>query len=191
MIIICLPRRKFQVGNRNPERYPFNPPNIRFLTPIYHPNIDNMGRICLDLLKMPPSGGWRPALSISNILTSIRVLMNAPNPDDPLVPEIIYSKFCSVNLYLFYESCLVALKSAEEFKMNPTLFEANAKIWTQKYALDKNVVKNVKGYSSNARINQSMLGRSIMYFYRSLLTTDLEEREVYQRLTKNKYFLKK
>ncbi|KAL7637695.1 UNVERIFIED_CONTAM: hypothetical protein RMT77_011304 [Armadillidium vulgare] len=111
----------FKLEIEIPERYPFNPPNIRFLTPIYHPNIDNMGRICLDLLKMPPSGGWRPALSISNILTSIRVLMNAPNPDDPLVPEI-----------------------AEEFKMNPTLFEANAKIWTQKYALDKNVVKGRK-----------------------------------------------
>lgn len=35
-------------------RYPFEPPKIRFLTPIYHPNIDNSGRICHDALKLPP-----------------------------------------------------------------------------------------------------------------------------------------
>ncbi|XP_062954793.1 ubiquitin-conjugating enzyme E2 T-like [Cynocephalus volans] len=37
-----------------PERYPFEPPQIRFLTPKYHPNIDSAGRICPDVLKLPP-----------------------------------------------------------------------------------------------------------------------------------------
>lgn len=33
------------------DDYPMVPPKIRFLTKIYHPNVDKLGRICLDVLK--------------------------------------------------------------------------------------------------------------------------------------------
>ncbi|KAG7391243.1 Ubiquitin-conjugating enzyme E2 T [Phytophthora pseudosyringae] len=71
-----------------PERYPFEPPKVRFVTPIYHPNIDDAGRICLDTLKMQPKGSWLPSVNLSTLLTTIRLLMAEPNADDGLMPEI-------------------------------------------------------------------------------------------------------
>ncbi len=35
-----------------------------------------------------PVGNWSPALQIRTILLSIQALLGAPNPDDPLAPEV-------------------------------------------------------------------------------------------------------
>lgn len=63
---------------------------VQFLTPVYHPNIDSAGRICLDILNMPPKGAWKPSLSISTVLSSIQLLMSHPNPDDGLMVDITH-----------------------------------------------------------------------------------------------------
>lgn len=78
-------------------RFPFEPPLINFISPIYHPNIDSDGRICLDILKLPPKGCWRPTCSLLHLLHSIKILLLEPNPDDPLVNEIVF-----LNLNLIY-----------------------------------------------------------------------------------------
>ena len=53
---------------------------VTFATKVYHPNIDTAGRICLDLLKVPPKGSWKPNLNLALVLKSIRLLLSEPNP---------------------------------------------------------------------------------------------------------------
>ena len=93
-----------------PDRYPFEPPRVRFVTPIYHPNIDSDGRICLDTLKMQPHGSWSPSVNINTLLLTIRVLMGNPNADDGLVPDITEEYKRDITLW--------KRKAAEHTKLN-------------------------------------------------------------------------
>jgi len=63
-----------------PEDYPFNPPKVRFETPVYHCNINNSGGICLDILKEK----WSPAMTILKVLVILRNMLINPNTDDAL-----------------------------------------------------------------------------------------------------------
>jgi ubiquitin-conjugating enzyme E2 D/E len=74
----------FKLEIQFPTDYPFKPPMIKFITKVYHPNINSAGGICLDILK----DQWSPSLTISKVLLSISSLLSDPNPKDPLVPEI-------------------------------------------------------------------------------------------------------
>ncbi|KAF2447024.1 ubiquitin-conjugating enzyme [Karstenula rhodostoma CBS 690.94] len=107
-----------------PDDYPMTPPKVRFLTKIYHPNIDRLGRICLDVLKseccpyfarvrlcLTSSGNWSPALQIRTILLSIQALLGAPNPDDPLANDV-----------------------AQQWKEDQNQAIATAREWTEKFA---------------------------------------------------------
>ncbi|CAH8439837.1 unnamed protein product [Schistosoma mattheei] len=48
-----------------PEEYPMTAPKVRFTTKLYHPNIDRLGRICLDILK-----GHEISLCLSKSITN-------------------------------------------------------------------------------------------------------------------------
>jgi ubiquitin-conjugating enzyme E2 T len=102
----------FRLEVRVPGRYPVEPPAVRFLTPIYHPNIDADGRICLDILNPPPKGAWRPSLSVGAVLASLGLLLADPNPDDGLAAE-----------------------ATRAFRDARGAFDATARAWTRRHAM--------------------------------------------------------
>lgn len=72
---------KLEYG-RSPDLYfyPLHPPLCTMMTPIWHPNIDTSGIICVDNLK---NEGWIPKMTIDNIFTTMTLLLLEPNPDSP------------------------------------------------------------------------------------------------------------
>ena len=58
-----------------PARYPYVAPEVVFKTPIYHPNVDMSGRICLDILK----DKWSAVLNVGSVLLSLQSLLGEPN----------------------------------------------------------------------------------------------------------------
>lgn len=105
------------------------PPKVRFLTKIYHPNIDKLGRICLDILKTK----WSPALQIRTVLLSIQALLSAPNPDDPLANDVADH---------WKRNEKEAIKTGMDFSVKSLCFLmvflilSSAEQWTRQYAMD-------------------------------------------------------
>lgn len=91
-----------------PEDYPMVPPKVLFITKIFHPNIDKLGRVCLDILK----DKWTPALQIRSVMLSIQILMGNPDPDD-----------------------FLDIEAADLWKKDPNGARKRAKEWNQKYAM--------------------------------------------------------
>jgi len=132
---------------RAARRYPFEPPSIQFVTPIYHPNIDSSGRICLDTLNMPPKGAWKPSLNIPTVLSTVRLLLEHPNPDDGLMADIVSHlspaaatreppaappltwHSLSLSLSLLCSALLTRIPRAQtrEYKHNREVFDAKAR----------------------------------------------------------------
>lgn len=63
------------------EEYPSKPPVAKFCPVIFHPNIFSSGQVCLSILK--EEKGWRPAITIKQVLMGLQDLLDNPEPRDP------------------------------------------------------------------------------------------------------------
>ena len=61
--------------------YPLKQPQLKWLTPIFHPNIHfNTGEVCLDILKQE----WTPAWNLMSVCRAIHSLLAHPEASSPL-----------------------------------------------------------------------------------------------------------
>ncbi|KAJ2784040.1 Ubiquitin-conjugating enzyme E2 C [Coemansia javaensis] len=70
----------YKLNLKFPADYPFTAPTITFGTPCWHPNVDEHGNICLDILKEK----WSAIYNVQSILLSLQTLLADPNVASPL-----------------------------------------------------------------------------------------------------------
>lgn len=108
----------FHIDIQIGHAYPFEPPKMKFLTKVWHPNVSSAsGAICLDVLK----DQWSPALTLKTALLSCQALLAAPEPSDP-------------------QDAVVA----KMYVSNRAQFDLQAKEWTEKYAKEGQKVEAAK-----------------------------------------------
>ncbi len=64
--------------------YPDKAPEVRFVTPIYHCNINSDGKVCHSVFGR----NWTPTTTLRTIFDCIFGLLLVPEPDDPLDSQI-------------------------------------------------------------------------------------------------------
>ncbi|KAL9101755.1 MAG: hypothetical protein Q9163_003031 [Psora crenata] len=75
-----------------PRDYPLNPPSMRFLVEVWHPNVFPCGLVCISILHPPgddplhyekASERWSPIQSVEKILISVMSMLAEPNDESP------------------------------------------------------------------------------------------------------------
>jgi ubiquitin-conjugating enzyme E2 R len=82
----------FQLLMTFPETYPMSPPELRFISEFWHPNVYKDGRVCISILHPPgedvlsgelPEERWLPTQTVSTIMLSVISMLSDPNFSSP------------------------------------------------------------------------------------------------------------
>ena len=106
----------FQLNIHFPEDYPNKPPEVYFITPIYHVNVnpcvpteeggESLGHVCISTLNW-----WKPEYKMKEVILNIFSLFYMANPDSAY-----------------------GMDRAKEYKEDRDVYEEKAKKFTKKYA---------------------------------------------------------
>jgi ubiquitin-conjugating enzyme E2 G1 len=75
-----------------PQSFPEQPPRMRFVCPMYHPNIRETGEVCISILHPPGDDvfeyedraeRWLPIHTVESILVSVISMLSDPNCESP------------------------------------------------------------------------------------------------------------
>uniref|UniRef100_A0AC35TR91 UBIQUITIN_CONJUGAT_2 domain-containing protein n=1 Tax=Rhabditophanes sp. KR3021 TaxID=114890 RepID=A0AC35TR91_9BILA len=75
-----------------PTAYPQQPPKMRFISEMWHPNIDKNGHVCISILHQAgedrfgyerPEERWLPVHTVETILISVISMLADPNFESP------------------------------------------------------------------------------------------------------------
>ena len=111
-----------------PDNYPQGKPEVRFITPIYHVNvnhqqnygdeIDPLGHVCISTIN-----NWKPTYNMKQVFIDIFALFYLGNPESPF-----------------------SLDRKKKKKNNRPLYEEKVKYFTKKYAFIGNPYKEYKSW---------------------------------------------
>jgi ubiquitin-conjugating enzyme E2 R len=82
----------FQLALKFPKDYPMAPPELKFVSDFWHPNVFANGKVCMSILHPPgedamsgelPEERWLPTQSVTTIILSLLSLLNDPNCASP------------------------------------------------------------------------------------------------------------
>jgi ubiquitin-protein ligase len=75
---------RWNYGSNEKKQFPRHPPNVKFLTPMWHTNVSRQeGGICVDILRDDSTNpnAWSPIYGLDAIFNSILLLLEEHNPD--------------------------------------------------------------------------------------------------------------